>query len=126
MVMVSWSVTLTCVTVTIAFEASVRRDSPATLALALKLESHTASSPGDMGGMSAGGDAGSKVRVAKMTGSFTISGPGASAGGRCEGMLRHKSEPKTIATSSMQRETIWREDKTTSTSYFPDKDAPGP
>jgi hypothetical protein len=60
--------------VSVACVASFRFVSLETLALERKLESHSAFSPGVRGGISAGGDPGSNVRIAKFTGCLTITG----------------------------------------------------
>src|ERR1041385_7630463 len=64
----------TWVTVTAAWAASVWRDWPATLALEVKLASHSAASPNARGGMSAGGRAGSNSRLENVAGSFMMMG----------------------------------------------------
>ena len=74
MVTLSCSVTLTCVTVTRAWVASVFSVRPPMLTSDRKLDSHSASSPGAKGGISGGGLAGSKVRSAKATGCFLDDG----------------------------------------------------
>src|SRR5260370_36715820 len=78
MLMLSCSAILICVMVTVACVASVCRDSPRTVALDRKLESHSALSPGARGGISLGGAAGSNVRFAKATGCLLIVGTAAS------------------------------------------------
>src|ERR1700682_2530218 len=95
MLMLSCSVTLICVMVTVACVASVGRDSPRTLALDRNWESHSALSPEDRGGISAGRAARSNVRLAKATGCLSMigAGTGASPGGRRDEKPRHASQP---------------------------------
>ena len=69
----SCSVTMTCVMVRVACEASVLRGWPRTLDLAMKSASHTAVSPVPRGGIFAGGAARSNLWLAYATGSLVIS-----------------------------------------------------
>src|SRR5277367_4699397 len=93
--MLSCSVTLICVTVRVAWVASVLRDSPRTLALDWKLESHSAVSCWARGGISACGAAGSNVWLAKTTGCLVMVSLGASAVWRGEENFLTASQPKT-------------------------------
>jgi hypothetical protein len=88
--------------VTVACVASVCRDSPPTLALDRKLESHSACSPGGRGGISAGGEAGSNVRLAKTASCLSMVGPGVSRG--CPDWLRRpiQLQPKISAPNNTQ------------------------
>src|SRR6266446_7074150 len=121
MLMLSCRVTLTCVIVTVACVASVCRVSPRTLALETKLDSHSALSPVDRGGISAGGAAGSNVRLAKATGCLVIVGAEVSPACRRDDELRHASHPRTSPPSNKQSTMSPREGKATSTSHFPNK-----
>src|SRR5260370_10788409 len=109
MLMLSCSVTLTCVMVTVACVASVCRDSPLTLALEKKLESHTAVSPGARGGISAGGATGSNVRFAKATGCLMIAGTAASVSWRRAEKSRQANQPKISAPNDTQSTSKPRE-----------------
>src|SRR6202035_3211613 len=124
--MKSCSVTLICVTVRVACVASICRDFPPTLALDRKSESHSALSPECRGGISAGGAAGSNVRLAKGTGCLLIVGTEASLVCRREGTPRQPSQPK-ISTASNTHSKITRlEGNTASTFHSPNKTAPEP
>src|SRR5947209_3881446 len=126
MVIFSWSVTLTCVMVTVACVASVCRVRPPTLALDRKLESHSAFSPGGRGGIWAGGVAGSNVRFAKATGFLVIVGTGASLSCHRDERSRHLNQPKISTHSNTQSIIERRESNTASAFDFPDKTAPEP
>src|SRR5712672_3572506 len=99
--MLSPSVTLTCVIVTVACVASAGRDSPRTLALDWKSESHSAVSPGRSGGISVGGAAGSNVWLTKTIGCLLMVGNAASPAcprGDRSPRPRHDSQPNTSTT----------------------------
>src|SRR5690242_17151780 len=102
MLSLSPSVTLIWVMATVASVASVCRDSPRTLALDWKSESHSAFSPGARGGISLGGVAGSNVWFAKATGCLLIVGTGASLSCRRDEKSRHARLPKTSTPSNTQ------------------------
>src|SRR4029077_11254682 len=126
MLMWSPSVTLICVTVTVACVASVCRDSPRTLALDWKSESHSAFSPGARGGISVGGVAGSNVRFAKATGCLLIVGTGASLSCCRDEKSRHARQPKRSTPSNTQSTIEPREGNTASAFHFPNTTAPEP
>ena len=126
MLMLSCSVTLISVMVTVACVASVCRDSPRTLALERKLESHSAFSPGASGGISAGGEAGSNVRFAKATGCLLMVATGACLSRRLDEKSRHVSQPKRSTPSNTQRTIKPREGNTASAFHFPNKTASKP
>src|SRR5258708_31908479 len=126
MLILSCSVTLICMMVTVACVASVCRDSPRTLALDRKLESHSALSPGARDGISVGGVAGSKVRFAKALGCLLIVGTGASLSCRRDEKSRHVNQPKISTPSNTQITIKPREDNTASAFHSPNKTAPEP
>src|ERR1700704_1202629 len=124
MVMLSCSVTLMCVWVTGACVAPDCRDSPPTLALDRKLDSHSAFSPKAKGGISAGGAAGSNVRFAKAAGCLLIVGTESSLGCRCDERSRHLSQPKISTPSNTPSKIKRRNENYASTFHFPNKTAP--
>src|SRR6266478_2840797 len=121
MLMLSCSVTLIRVMVTVACVVSVCRDSPRTLALDRKWESHSALSPEAKGGISAGGVSGSNVRLAKATGCLSIVGTGASPSGRRDEKPRHASQPRISTPSNTQNTIKLREGNTASVFHFAKK-----
>src|ERR1700738_5660690 len=100
--------------VTVACVASVGPAPPRALALDRNWESHSALSPEDKGGISAGGKAGSNVRFAKATGCFSMIGSGAGTAacpsGRRDEKPRHASQPKRSTNSNTQNAIKPRED----------------
>src|ERR1700730_19050365 len=98
----SCSVTMTCVMVTVACVLSVLRGWPRTLALAKKLASHSAFSPGASGGISVGGAAGSNVWLAKATG-FLLTSTGASRGWRVDEKSLDVWQPETSPPGNTQK-----------------------
>src|SRR5579863_603392 len=84
----------------------------------MKLESVTASSPGIMGGMSAGKLSGSKVRVAMTGGCLMIVGAAVILGCCEETELRHRSQAKRSTPSKEKSTMNRRKDKTASRSIL--------
>ena len=80
--------------------ASVWRVCPATIALDKKSESHAAYSPAVRGGLSDRGWAGSKVRLAKLTGCLLIVTAGGSLGGRLHQRVHQLSKPGSAASNT--------------------------
>src|SRR5256885_723467 len=109
-----WScrVILTCVITTVACVASVCLGLPLTLALDRKLESHSAFSPVDSGGIPLGGAAGSNARLAKATGCFWTIGAAVSLSCRGDDPPRHASHPNATMPSSPQTKIKPRKDNT--------------
>src|SRR5712672_2101973 len=127
--MLSPSVTLTCVIVTVACVASAGRDSPRTLALDWKSESHSAVSPGRSGGISVGGAAGSNVWLTKTVGCLLMVGNAASpACPRGDRFPRpcHDSQPNTSTTIKPPTTSKRRKFKPTSALHSPDNPSPEP
>src|SRR5712691_4982445 len=121
--MLSCRIILICVMVTVAWVASDCRDSPPTLALDRKLDSHSAFSPRARGGISAGGAAGSNVRFAKAAGCLLIAGTESSLGCRLDERSRHLSQPKISNPSITQSKIKRRKGDTASAFHFPNKTA---
>src|SRR6266851_5094821 len=121
MLILSCSVILIWVMVTVACVASVCRDSPRTLALDRKLESHSALSPEARGGISRSGAAGSNVRFAKATGCLLIVGTEAYLSWRRDERSRHANQPRINAPSNTQSTIRPREDNTASSFHLPSK-----
>src|SRR5467141_765964 len=126
MLMLSCRVTVTCVMVRVACVASVCRDSPRTLALDRKSESHSAFSPGARGGILVGGVAGSNVRFVKATGCLLIVGRGASLSCRRDERSRHVSQPRIRTPNNTQSIIEPRESNSASAFHFPNKTEPEP
>ena len=105
--------------VTVAWVASVCRVSPRRLALDKKLQSHSALSPGESGGMSPGGAAGSNVWLANAIGCLIITG---SAGTRrwFRDENSRQANPPTISTNTQITISL-REDNRTSQIPFATK-----
>src|SRR5262245_48326298 len=99
-VILSCSATLTPITANVACVASILSGCPFTLAVDTKLESQNAASPPDMGGISAGGAAGSNVRIANAGGCFwtDIAAPCSTEGD--EAWFRHPKPVRRIAVNS--------------------------
>src|ERR1700692_4118910 len=100
MAMLSCRSILICVTVRVACVASVWRLCPATVALDKKSETHAAYSASVRGGISDGGCAGSKVRLAKLTGCLLIVTAGGSLGGRLHERVHQLSKPVSAASNT--------------------------
>src|SRR5712691_13045463 len=121
--MLSCRIILICVMVTVAWVASDCRDSPPTLALDRKLDSHSAFSPEARGGISAGGAAGSNVRFAKATGCLLIVGAGVSPSCRSDDDFRHRNQPKISIPRNTQSTIKPRKGNIASAFYFANKTA---
>src|SRR5579863_6905011 len=121
--MLSWRVKVTCVMVTVACVASVGRDSPRTLALERKSESHSAFSPERRGGISAGGLAGSNVWVTRTIGCLEIVEPEFSLRWRGEEKLRHTRQPAIRPASNTQNTITPRNGNAASVFYSLNKRA---
>ena len=112
--------------VTVAWVASDWRDSPRTLALDRKSESHSAVSHWASGGILAGGEAGSNVRLANATGCLVIAGTVASLSCRRDDESRHINQPKINIPSKTQRTSTRRMRNTASAFHFANKSAREP
>src|ERR1700751_5953883 len=109
MMILSCSAILICVMVTKACVPSVCCVSPPTFASERKLESHSACSPVPSGGISAGGLAGSNVRLAKATGSLSTVAAGAEDC-RNDDRVPQPKPPATSAPSNTQSQVDPRGD----------------
>src|ERR1700747_3610054 len=107
--MLSCSVIFTCLIVSVACVASACRDSPRTLALDWKLESQTAISPPDRGGMSLGGAVESNGRFATATGCLMMTGGAAPRKYCLDAEFRQASHATTRAASTTQNASKPRE-----------------
>src|SRR5207245_9912489 len=90
------------------------------LGLERQLEAHSASSPVDSGGISAGALVGSKVRLVKATGCLLMIAAGACPG-RGDDRARQVSQPKRSAPRNTQRMINRDEDNAASGFDFPNK-----